>query len=229
MADPAGILSTTSNPIEPTIIDPNRANNIAELTIDETWFRPDYAVDIVDVGAVLTFRIEGEVITSYTIVSADFTIDVSVKNIGGERPAPGQSYLLRAYVNDQEYQSAWVAPINVGAEDVVTFDFRVQEGPTPMFCVYEIYVELEFIDKNVTNNGEVLHYSVESSDCVGGGPTDADLQQLEQIAEEDFGDRWEGFNTVEWHTDGSVSGSSALNNAGSNAPILDRQEESPSR
>jgi hypothetical protein len=104
---------------ESTIVDPNRENNVFELTIDDDWFQSDYTVEIVEIEGLLTQVQSGEIIISSTVVSGEFTVTAKVRNIGGEPPDAFSLRRLSVYVNDTYYAAQYIGALQVGEEQEV--------------------------------------------------------------------------------------------------------------
>lgn len=207
---------------ETTIIDDNRDNNVYEFVINDAWFQPDYTVEIGNVNTLSALQETGETIINYYIVSTDFTIPVTVRNIGTEGDEPSVLHHLKVYVNREFYGSRWwVGGLEVGAEMEQVLEIHVPDGPDN-FCNYKIEVEIETNDAKLSNNDDFKTIHVESSSCIGSGPNDGDLQWIEEHGTDVLEDRFDGLEQEEWYTD-----SPSNVDTGSRPPILDQQDPIP--
>jgi hypothetical protein len=210
-----------------TINDPDRSNNVFNLKMDDAWFRPDYKVEIASIAARLAMLKHGQIITKYSVESADFTVTVRVRNVGGESAAPNLLRSLDMLVHDEVYGSRFVGGLDVGQEVEVVFDFHVPDGPSAMDCTYRFKADLAGSDAKAGNDWDYSTLEVESSGCVGGGPTDADLEALDQTIDDVLESKFEGLNQVTWGTDNRGYENTGLGSVGSNAPILDELDPLP--
>lgn len=208
---------------ESTIYDPNRENNVFELTIDDDWFRSDYTVEIEEISALLGRIQGGETIITSQIVSAGFTVTARVRNIGGEGVDSFTLRRLNVYVDDTFYAGVLIGGLEVGEEREAILEFQVPDGPAALTCTYDFRAELVAGDKKGANDRDYASVAVESSDCVGGGPTDADLDWIEEHGDDLLEATFEGTNQVTWGNDAHGT----AGDVGPNAPILDRLEPLP--
>jgi len=216
----AGTGDRVSN--EATVVDPNRDNNRLEQRIDNTWFRPDATVAITDLQGLMQNVEHGTTIRSSEIVGASFTVTCLVRNIGGGHEAPNSLRRLTVSVNGVDYASQYVAGLQSGTSTEAVFEINVPEGPNHYPCAYDVQVQLAAADVKPANDDHTVSVVVESSSCLDGGATDADLATVEGLSEDFLDARFSGLETVEWHTDNRGHANGGLDLGTSNAPILDQ-------
>ena len=184
--------------------------------------QPDYSVQVEDVDVLTASTVDThDILDNSQVLSADFTVTATVRNIGTAAAYYSISP-LQIYVNGTLYQSRFVSGLGIGEETRVTFDFHVPEGPD-YHCNYAISTEIGLTnDPNQENNSAYRNVHVDSYGCLGSGPTQADLNWINENAEDLLDDKFEGLNYEQWGTDyhGNLD-------VGSNAPILDRLDPLP--
>ena len=118
-----------------------------------------------------------------SILSSDFTIPVTVSNIGTEKGDPNSLNPLNVYINGNDYGIArWVGALEIGESSQEIFQIHVPEGPDNS-CNYVIEVELETNDSLRNNNDYSISMPVESYSCIEG-----DLDRIGNMEDEIFAD-----------------------------------------
>ena len=192
-----------------TIFDENRDNDAREIVIDDTWFRPDYRVEILDVSSRwIGFSPIASGSTSGTdpIDSIHLTVTALIRNIGGGAPGAQVLSLARSYVNRDAYDTKLIGSIASGAEQEVVFEIDVYEGPN-VLCDYDVEIEVSVAnDANPANDDAFASLEV-SDDACHGTPGIEDFHP-EEFEMHDFGngDQYENRGNTGWE---------------SNFPILD--------
>ncbi len=194
------------------VVDQSKSNEVIQ---------PDYAVQIDNVEYLAAVSIDNhEILDNSQVVSADFTITASVRNIGTEDADHTILSLFQIFINDTFYQTQYVSGLEIGEEAVFTFDVHVPEGPD-YDCKYNILAEIGLSDdQNQANNDDLRSVSVNTG-C--GGPNEGDLEYINENIDGLLGDKLDGLNNEEWGTD---KRDNAID-VGSNALILDQLEPLP--